>query len=195
MLLSRGYATFGRIALDHYDHESFLDRAGRICDARTLFRTCNICVTSLLAIFKPKHRVSPVSLTRGGQSKVQGASALSSSMTTMQSHTTFQKLALQCHPDKNPEDPNATVRFQKVGQAYNDLNRHFERRDQPSYAPPFGGNAPFGFGSPFGFDAYNAFNMSGRGGGHGPDCSCGMDESDDGYYDDDDDDDDMEFFM
>lgn len=99
----------------------------------------------------------------------------------------LQQLALQQHPDKNPNDPNSTTRFQALGQAYNDLNRHFERRSSPG-----GGSSPFssgGFGfSPFGFSPFGGggpFGFGGRGGAHGPDYTCGMDGSDDGYYDDD----------
>ncbi|KAL0565866.1 hypothetical protein V5O48_016154 [Marasmius crinis-equi] len=38
----------------------------------------------------------------------------------------YRQLALRTHPDKNPDDPNATKQFQQVGEAYNVLSKHLD---------------------------------------------------------------------
>lgn len=54
------------------------------------------------------------------------------------------KLAFIHHPDKNPDDPDATARFQAVSQANDTLHKHFSR---PQGGPPRGfGRGPFGGG-------------------------------------------------
>ncbi|THH26471.1 hypothetical protein EUX98_g7720 [Antrodiella citrinella] len=74
----------------------------------------------------------------------------------------YKQLALKTHPDKNPDNEDATAQFQRIGDAYNVLQKHFDRGSRPS-----GGER--GGSGPFGFSFY----------------------SEDGeYYDDDDDDDD-----
>ncbi|KIJ41214.1 hypothetical protein M422DRAFT_209334 [Sphaerobolus stellatus SS14] len=41
--------------------------------------------------------------------------------------TTYKQLALKTHPDKNPDDPNATVEFQRIGNAYRTITKHLEK--------------------------------------------------------------------
>lgn len=157
---------------------------------RELMRSC-----SCLRPHRPHRRPRSKPNTRYGTSTSQSSRAkLAANFSG-----SLQQLALQQHPDKNPNDPHSTTRFQALGAAYNDLNRHFERRSSPG-----GGSSPFsggGFGfSPFGFGPFGGgpFGFGGGGGAHGPDCTCGMDRSDDGYYDDGDDDyfdDDDAFFQ
>mmetsp|Transcript_138562 Transcript_138562/g.430927 ORF Transcript_138562/g.430927 Transcript_138562/m.430927 type:complete len:233 (+) Transcript_138562:1069-1767(+) len=40
----------------------------------------------------------------------------------------YRKLALRCHPDKNPDDPEATARFQQISNAYAVLSDEQKRR-------------------------------------------------------------------
>ncbi|KIY72080.1 DnaJ-domain-containing protein [Cylindrobasidium torrendii FP15055 ss-10] len=40
--------------------------------------------------------------------------------------STYKKIALRTHPDKNPNNPAATAEFQKVTQAYDVLQRHLD---------------------------------------------------------------------
>lgn len=71
----------------------------------------------------------------------------------------YRRLARECHPDANPDDPRADERFKEINVAY-DAVRDPERRRQydmfgPDGAPGAGGN-PFGAG--FGLnDLFDAF--------------------------------------
>lgn len=109
---------------------------------------------------------------------------------TLTKRFSVQKLALLHHPDKNPGKPEATVEFQKVSRAYNDLNRHFERREASINRPDGASHSSFYSGTPF-----FSFNPS----GHAPNCSCGADDFEDygqyeGSYSDESDGDEMDFF-
>lgn len=93
---------------------------------------------------------------------------------------------MSTHPDKNPDNADATAQFQKVSEAYNILVKHLDRSSRParehtSRGPPRGfGFSPFGGGPSFG--DYDDID----------------DESDDEYYDEDDYDDeeeDMAYYM
>ncbi|KAI0093677.1 hypothetical protein BDY19DRAFT_989230 [Irpex rosettiformis] len=58
--------------------------------------------------------------------------------------STYKQLALKTHPDKNPGDENATVQFQRIGEAYNALLKYLDKsapppRPQPRAYNPFTG--------------------------------------------------------
>ena len=38
---------------------------------------------------------------------------------------------MKTHPDKNPGDANATVQFQRIGEAYNTLLKHLDKSNPP----------------------------------------------------------------
>ncbi|KAF9075149.1 hypothetical protein BDP27DRAFT_1286475 [Rhodocollybia butyracea] len=52
---------------------------------------------------------------------------------------TYKQLALRTHPDKNPDNPDATAEFQRVGEAYNLLSKHLD----PSRGPRRSSFSPF----------------------------------------------------
>src|SRR5215467_10952759 len=65
----------------------------------------------------------------------------------------FRKLASQHHPDRNPDDPKAAVRFKEINGAYQVLSdpqrramydRFGHRAEEPG--SPFGAGRPFGGG-------------------------------------------------
>ena len=39
----------------------------------------------------------------------------------------YRRLSLRHHPDRNPDDPNANVRFQDISTAFSELNERFKR--------------------------------------------------------------------
>jgi curved DNA-binding protein CbpA len=47
---------------------------------------------------------------------------------------------LRTHPDKNPNNPDATSQFQRLSSAYNTLVKHLDKS-----AAPAAGFSPFGF--------------------------------------------------
>lgn len=87
----------------------------------------------------------------------------------------FRKLAMQCHPDRNPDDPTAEVRFKEINEAYDvlkdpDRRAAYDRFGHAAFEQGgMGGGA--GFGNDFAsamsdiFDEF--FGMSGRRGGGG----------------------------
>ncbi len=64
------------------------------------------------------------------------------SATQVEIRTAFRRLAAEHHPDKNPGDPGAQVRFTEVNAAYQILNDEQRRAAYDRYGPAaFGGHA------------------------------------------------------
>lgn len=59
---------------------------------------------------------------------------------------------MRTHPDKNPDNPDATAQFQKVSEAYNVLLKHLDKSAPPERGPPRGFHP---FASPFGHGGYD----------------------------------------
>lgn len=51
----------------------------------------------------------------------------------------IQQLALATHPDKNPNNEEATQQFQRISEAYHVLESHFDKSThEDGYTGPFG---------------------------------------------------------
>lgn len=57
----------------------------------------------------------------------------------------YEKMALKTHPDKNPENANATAQFQQLSEAYNVLLKHLDRSSPPTrnQYPGFGSESDY----------------------------------------------------
>jgi molecular chaperone DnaJ len=87
----------------------------------------------------------------------------------------FRRLALQYHPDRNPDNPEAGERFKEASEAYDVLSDPQKRRQYDMFGhsagvggDPYGGFEGFGFGDIFetffgGFGARQAGQRSTRG--------------------------------
>ena len=72
----------------------------------------------------------------------------------------YRRLARECHPDANPDDPHAAERFKEISAAYDSVRDPERRRQYDMFGPggpPGGGGNPFTSGQ-FGLnDLFDAF--------------------------------------
>src|ERR1041384_3352737 len=78
----------------------------------------------------------------------------------------YRKLAVQYHPDKNPNDPEAEEKFKELGEAYDVLIDSDKRAayDRFGHAAFAHGGAGFGGGFPDPFDIFREVFGGGSGG-------------------------------
>jgi molecular chaperone DnaJ len=93
--------------------------------------------------------------------------------------TSYRKLAMQFHPDRNPDDPSAEEKFKECSEAYQVLSdpekrAAYDRYGHAAFQGGAGGGSPFGgaqgfngqdLGDIFGDLFGEMFNMGGGGGG------------------------------
>jgi molecular chaperone DnaJ len=77
----------------------------------------------------------------------------------------YRQLALQYHPDRNPDDPQAAERFKECSEAYSVLSDPDKRRSYDMFGHAGGGAEGFDFGDISGFsDIFEAFFGGAAGG-------------------------------
>ncbi|MDF1657644.1 MAG: DnaJ domain-containing protein, partial [Verrucomicrobiales bacterium] len=84
----------------------------------------------------------------------------------------YRKLAVQYHPDKNPDDPSAEEKFKELGEAYEILmddqkRAAYDRYGHRAFSQGTGASAGGGFGGGDPFDIFREVFKGGGGGGGG----------------------------
>ena len=108
-------------------------------------------------------------------------------VTEVELKSSFRKLAMKWHPDKNPGDKNAEVQFKEINEAYQVLSdpqkrAAYDRFGHAAFQNGGGGPGGPGFGNEFGdfmsdiFDTFfgDARGRAGRGGGGGRERGADM---------------------
>ncbi|MDB5559418.1 MAG: dnaJ [Enterovirga sp.] len=105
--------------------------------------------------------------------------------TDVELKSTFRKLAMKLHPDRNPGDSEAEVKFKEVNEAYQVLSdgqkrAAYDRFGHAAFQNGGGGPGGPGFGADFGdvmsdiFDTFFGGARAGRGGGSGRERGADM---------------------
>ena len=71
--------------------------------------------------------------------------------------TAYRKLAMQYHPDRNPDNPEAEAKFKEINEAYEVLSDDTKRANYDQ----FGHDGPQGFGGAGGFGGFGGFGGGG----------------------------------
>jgi molecular chaperone DnaJ len=110
---------------------------------------------------------------------------VSRTATDVELKSTFRKLAMKLHPDRNPGDSEAEVKFKEVNEAYQVLSdgqkrAAYDRFGHAAFQNGGGGPGGPGFGADFGdvmsdiFDTFFGGARAGRGGGSGRERGADM---------------------
>ncbi len=81
----------------------------------------------------------------------------------------YRKLAIQFHPDRNPDDKKAEEKFKEITEAYETLGDAKKREMYDKFGHTQGGNPFAGGGNPFGGGGFGRGGFQGGGGSAGGD--------------------------
>ena len=81
----------------------------------------------------------------------------------------YRKMAMKWHPDRNPDNPEAEVKFKEAAEAYDVLSTPDKKSNYDRFGSADGGGNPFGGGRGHGFNMDDIFSQFGDifGGGFG----------------------------
>ena len=91
---------------------------------------------------------------------------ISKSATDDEIKKAYKKAALKHHPDRNPNNPDATSKFQEVGKAFSTLGDPDKRKRYDQFGV-IDGEDNGGGGMPPGFNPFDMFQSMFNGGGGG----------------------------